>query len=102
MTTTARHPGIDRGSHTQSERISRETSRWHKAIGIVGLVVLLWVGDRLYDVISRGSVTPGGVHGPASRTSPTQPTDRDPPIPGGGSDGPGRGGGGHDPSQFGH
>lgn len=93
MTATARHSGIDRDSHPPAERISRAAPRWQKAIGIIGLVVLLWVGDRLYDVISSGSAAPGGARGPAGRTAPTQPAGSDTPTPGGG---------GHDPSQFRH
>ncbi|MGH9133724.1 MAG: hypothetical protein ACRDZZ_07290 [Ilumatobacteraceae bacterium] len=71
-------------------------SRWQKIVGILGLVVVLGVGNRLYDVIDRGAMGPGQQHGPGSGGTPTtQPT------PGGGS-APGTDTGGHDPSQFDH
>jgi hypothetical protein len=71
-------------------------SRWQKAIGILGLVVVFWVGDRLYTVVDRGGMGPGMDHGPGGGTPTTQPTGGDNPTPGGGDTG------GHDPSQFDH
>ncbi|MGH8775443.1 MAG: hypothetical protein ACRDWI_09810 [Jiangellaceae bacterium] len=78
------------------EPSARRLSGWQKAIGVLGLVVVFWVGDRLYDVIDSGGVSSGGDHAPGG--SPTsQPTDTDNSTPGGTT-----GGGGHDPSQFDH
>jgi len=34
------------------------TSSWQKMVGIIGIVVVLWVGDRMYDTVS--SADPGG------------------------------------------
>jgi len=76
-------------------RYAGGSSRWQKIVGILGLVVVLWVGNRLYDVIDRGAMGPGQQHGPGGGTPTTQPT------PGGGST-PGGDTGGHDPSQFDH
>jgi hypothetical protein len=57
-------------------RALRATSRWQRAVGAIGLVVLVWVGSDLERII--GSGTPDG--------SPGQ----SPPAEG------------HDPSQFQH
>jgi hypothetical protein len=59
--------GLDRGS-------SRGASRWQKVIAILGLVVVAWVGDRVYDVVSfDGPATGGpGLHGPGPGEAPTE------------------------------
>ncbi len=69
---------------------------WQKAVGILGLVVLFWVGDRLSEVISRGDIGPGGDHGPAGPTPTSQPVNGERLPSGSDLDG------GHDPSQFDH
>ena len=71
------------------------TARWQKTVGVLGLVVVLWVGDRLYDVISSGGLGPGGDHQPSGGPPATQPADSDEPAPGADTSG-------HDPSQFDH
>ena len=68
----------DEGTDTESgHRAATRTSRWQKVVGVVGLLVVLWVGGDLYDVVTSGGESP-----------------------------PGRPGGGppasHDPSQFKH
>lgn len=78
-------------------------SRWQRAVGILGLVVVFWVGDRLYDVIrsdgtsSSGSDGGGGGHQPpgGDPSPPPAAGDDAPPSSDGGSSG-------HDPSQFDH
>lgn len=35
------------------------TSGWQKVVGILGLVVVLWVGNELYDVIVFDGFGPG-------------------------------------------
>jgi hypothetical protein len=60
------------------------TSRWQKMTGIMGLVVVLWVGNNLFDTISSGGMGSGGDHAPPGGPPTTQPA------------------GGHDPSQFDH
>lgn len=70
------------------------TTRWQKAIGILGLSVVLWVGTNLFDVVSSGESGPPGGHGPGENP-PGQTTDdqgRTPPS----GESP------HDPSQFNH
>ncbi len=79
--------------HAKAAR-SGGRSRWQKAIGVLGLVVVFWVGDRLYSVIERGGTVPGGGHGPGGSTPTNQPT--------GGEVNPGGGPTGHDRSRFGH
>jgi len=64
------------------------TSRWQKVVGIIGLVVALWVGTEMYDVIVGDFGGPGPAqHSPAEN----QEQQIDP-----------EGDGGHDPSQFDH
>lgn len=95
MTTTSPHSGLVRPS---APRLPSGVSRWQKVVGVLGLVVMLWVGDRLYDVVSRGTGDgPGRGHGPADRIPTSQPTDTRDPAPGGGG-----GSSGHDPSRFDH
>jgi hypothetical protein len=66
------------------------TSRWQRVVGMLGLVVVLWVGSELYDVIFfDGTFRGGPQQGPVENNDPDG--DRTPPTSGG-----------HDPSQFGH
>ena len=73
-------------------------TRWQKAIGVLGLLVLLWVGDRLYDVIDGGTTGRGGDHRPAG--APTSQPAGTSDLSAGGTGGGGHAG--HDPSRFGH
>jgi hypothetical protein len=93
MTTTST-PGVDRDAGRSGARLAPGRSRWQKIIGILGLVVVLWVGDRLYDVIRSGGIGPGGDHQPSGPPS-SQPSDRDQSPSGADS-------GGHDPTRFDH
>ncbi|MGH2532060.1 MAG: hypothetical protein ACRDJW_07100 [Thermomicrobiales bacterium] len=49
------HTGVgpDRGATTG-------TSRWQKMVGIIGIVVVLWVGNRMYDTVFGAGPGPGG------------------------------------------
>jgi hypothetical protein len=80
------------------------TTGWQKLVGVAGLVVVLWVGSNLFDVVTSGASGPGGPGGdgsPGGHAPPRDPpagevtdeTDSTPPT-GEGS--------GHDPSQFDH
>lgn len=94
MTTTSPNRTVDPVSpRTRGSGIQR----WQRAVGILGLVVVFWVGNRLYDVIDRGRAGPGATqqHGGAPAS---QPTGTDPSDP---AQGP-SGGGDHDPSRFNH
>ena len=95
MSETSTEPAVDPAAVRRS---SAGLSRWQKVIGVLGLVVVLWVGDRLSDVIGSGGIGPGGDHGPSGVTPTTEPAGTDTSTPGGGSGGEG----GHDPSQFDH
>lgn len=64
------------------------TSRWQQAIGIIGLVVVLWVGDNLFDAITSDGMGSGG--GPGGHAPPGETPTTQPPA------------GEHDPSQFDH
>jgi hypothetical protein len=94
MTTTT-HPDVDQDPEGRPIRHAAGTSRWQKAIGILGLVVVLWASDRLFDVISSGGTTPSADHQPAGGTPTTQPAGSDDPAPGSDTES-------HDPSQFDH
>jgi hypothetical protein len=89
--------GDDAGVEPDCHATTGGTTRWQKAVGVLGLIAVLWAGNNLYDAISRGVVGPGGGggHGPPGGTPTTQPVDV-------GDEAPPAGGGEHDPSQFDH
>jgi len=90
MATTTSGRDADDAGLGRDGRMITGTSRWQKVVGIAGLVVVLWVGSELYDVIFYdGSGFGGGQHAPADN----QDQDGDPTPP---STGP------HDPSRFRH
>jgi len=66
------------------------TSRWQKVVGIVGLLVVLWVGDNMYDTVT-GDLG-GGQHGPG-QNAPVENQDQAPDTDDGG---------GHTPPAGGH
>ncbi len=63
-----------------SDTATTGTSSWQKAVGIVGVAVLVWVGGDLFDVVTSDGSTPA--QGPDGQTPPA------------GED--------HDPSQYDH
>ena len=93
-TTTPANSAHSTGSAGVTAVPSGGLSRRQRAIGVLGLVVVFWVGDRLYDVVDRGGTSPGGGRGPGGSPPTSQPT--------GGEANPGGGTTGHDPSQFDH
>lgn len=56
------------------------TSRWQKAVGALGLVVILWMGSQMYDVIFFDGTFPGA--GPGAGQVDPQPG-QEAPAPGG-------------------
>lgn len=82
--------GDHRGAFTR-------TSRWQKVVGILGVLVVLWVGNDTYKVIDGdfGGGGGGGGHGPGpgQEQAPVENDDQPP-----GTDG----GGGHQPPAGGH
>lgn len=76
-------PHLDTGP-TPDREATAGTSRWQKVVGVIGLVVVLWVGGDLFDVATRGDERPGAGAGPGT------PPDGAPP------------GEPHDPSGFDH
>jgi hypothetical protein len=79
--------GPDRGATTG-------TSRWQKAVGILGVLVVLWIGNDTYKVIDGdfGAGAGGGEHGPGQDT-PAENQDQEPDTDtGGGHTGPPEGG----------
>jgi hypothetical protein len=79
--------GPDRGATTG-------ISRWQKLVGVVGVLVVLWVGNDTYKVIDGdfGGGGSGNHRGPSPDT-PVENEDQEP-----GTDG----GGGHQPPAGGH
>jgi hypothetical protein len=77
--------GPDRGATTG-------TSRWQKAVGILGVLVVLWVGNDTYKVIDGDFGGGGGDHGPGQDT-PAENQDQETDIDtGGGHTGTPKGG----------
>jgi len=77
------------------------TTGWQKLVGVAGLVVILWVGSNLFDVVASGASGPGGDGSPGGHAPPRDPpagevTDETDSTPPAGE------GTGHDPSQFDH
>jgi hypothetical protein len=70
------------------------TSCWQKVVGIVGLLVVLWVGDNMYDTVTGdlGGGPAGGLHGPG-QNAPVENQDQAPDTDDGG---------GHTPPAGGH
>lgn len=77
--------GPDRGATTG-------TSRWQKVVGILGVLVVLWVGNDTYKVIDGDFG--GGEHGP-SQDAPAENQDQETDTDDGGGHTPGPPGGGH-------
>jgi hypothetical protein len=49
------------------------TSRWQKVVGILGLVVLLWVGNQMLNTLLGRGPGPGGMdHGPGQDPPPAE------------------------------
>jgi hypothetical protein len=88
------YPQLDHDTDAKPDRgATPGAARWQKAVGIIGLLVVLWVGSQMYDVLygDIGGGGPGGGHGPgqdAPAENRDQEIDADE--------------GGHDPSQGGH
>lgn len=64
--------GVDPG------RGALAASRWQKVVGILGVLVILWVGNDTYNVIAGdfGSGGDGGGHGP-SQDAPVENQDQE-------------------------
>jgi len=86
-----RHPHPGAGATEVADGLrTTGTSRWQKVVGVIGLVVVLWVGRDLYDVVTSGGERPSGGRPPAGDPAPPA---GDPAPPAGDA---------HDPSQFRH
>jgi hypothetical protein len=79
--------GPDRGAPTG-------ITRWQKAVGILGVLVVLWVGNDTYKVIDGdfGGGGGGGGHGPGQDTPVENQDQETDPDNGGGHTGPPEGG----------
>lgn len=54
------------------------TPRWQKVVGTIGLVVVLWVGNDLLEVVTSGGERPGGGTPPAGEQGPPASAPHDP------------------------
>ncbi len=73
------------------------TSRWHKVVGILGALVVLWVGNDTYTIIDGdfgSGAGGGGEHGP-SQDAPAENQDQETDTDDGGGHTPGPPAGGH-------
>jgi hypothetical protein len=79
--------GPDRGATTG-------ISRGQKVVGVVGVLVVLWVGNDTYKVIDGdfGGGGGGGNHGGPSQDTPVEKEDQEPGTDGGGEHQPPAGG----------
>jgi hypothetical protein len=69
-------PGLGDNPSVGSGRESKPgISRWQKVVGILGLVVVLWVGNGLYETLT-GDFGDGG-HGPG-QNAPVENQDQEP------------------------
>lgn len=61
-------------------------SLWQKVVGVIGLVVLLWVGGDLFEVVTSGSADSGDPGGsrPGGHAPPAGPAGDVRPAPSGG------------------
>jgi hypothetical protein len=100
MPDPSRHPDTFDDSGVEPGRtLTTGASRWQKVVGIIGLVVALWVGNEMYNVIVgdfAGGPGPGG-HGPGGGETPIET-----PIEDQEQEIDTEDDGGHDPSQFDH
>lgn len=81
------HPYSDTNDDTgvvPGRRATAGTSRWQKMVGIIGIVVSLWVGNQLFEIVfaDDGGSSPaqagsgqhtGGDHTPAAPTGTSSP-----------------------------
>lgn len=82
------HPDTGVGPHQETPT---GTSRWQKAVAILGVLVVLWVANDTYKIIDADSGR-GGHQAPAQNT-PVENQDQDPDADSGG---------GHQPPAGGH
>lgn len=69
-------------------------SRWSKVVGALGLVIVVWVGGDLYEIVTSDGNASGGEHGPTRDEPSGTPSGDDEQAPAGGNQ--------HDPSQSDH
>jgi hypothetical protein len=98
MAETPSHPDADEDTDVGSDRGAiTGTPRWQKAVGILGVLVVLWVGNDTYNVIDGdfGGGGGGGEHGPSQDTPVENQEQETQTDDGGGGHTPGPPEGGH-------
>lgn len=99
MVDVARYPDTD----VKPDRRATTTSRWQLVVGIIGIVVVLWVGNRMSNIVfadspgpgfaqtgviqhtGGGDTQPSGGADQSGRESPATPSGTHSPLPGGDS-----------------
>lgn len=99
------HPTAASGDPGPRARTARPT-RWQQLIGVLGIVVVVWAGSNIYDVVTSSGPEGGGGRRPPVTSPHGGDTPSDQPAPDDGGT-PGEqptppAGGQHDPSQFDH
>lgn len=87
MARTAPYPDADEDIGAQPAGAAPGgTSPWQKAVGVLGLLVVLWVGGEMYDVVFFDGVGPGsgGTDAPAGTEGPEDGGGHTPGPPAGG------------------
>ena len=95
MAKTPSHADADEDTDVDSDRgATTGTLRWQKAVGILGVLVVLWVGNDTYNVIDGDFGGGGGEHSP-SQDTPVENQDQETETDDGGGHTPGPPEGGH-------
>ena len=76
--TSIRDPADDDTGVAPAGESTTGTRRWHKVVGIIGLVVATWVGSEMYDVLygDIGGGGPDGGHG-SGQEAPVENQDQE-------------------------
>lgn len=92
--------GDDPDGRAERSATTTRTTRWPKVVGSLGLVVMLWVGNEMYDAL-YGDTGGGPDHGgPGGGESPAENQEQEIDTDENGDDDGDVGE--HDPSQFDH
>jgi hypothetical protein len=94
MADPPRDPDTRDDSGVEPDRKSTTgTSRWQKVVGIIGIVVVLWVGNDLLDnALDRGPGGGGGGPGPGQGEPPAEHQEQETDAEDGGDHAPPEGG----------
>lgn len=74
MADPPRHPDTEDDTGVESDRgATTGTSRWQKVVGIIGLLVVLWIGNQMVGQLTGSGPGPGGGDpGPGQHAPPAE------------------------------